>query len=38
VAAAALEGKATLVTIGELTLKGKERPQPAFELVSLAAD
>jgi adenylate cyclase len=36
--AAALEGKATLVPIGELTLKGKERPQPAFELVSLAAD
>jgi adenylate cyclase len=36
--AAALEGKATLVPIGDLTLKGKEHPQPAFELVSLAAD
>jgi adenylate cyclase len=36
--AAALEGQATLVPIGELTLKGKEHPQPAFELVSLAAD
>jgi adenylate cyclase len=36
--AAGLEDKATLVPIGELTLKGKERPQPAFELVSLAAD
>ncbi|TMC64645.1 MAG: adenylate/guanylate cyclase domain-containing protein [Chloroflexi bacterium] len=36
--AAALQGKATLAPIGELTLKGKERPQAAFELVSLAAD
>jgi adenylate cyclase len=35
--AAALEGKATLVPIGELSLKGKERPQAAFELVDLRA-
>jgi adenylate cyclase len=35
--AAALEGQATLVPIGELSLKGKERPQAAFELVELRA-
>src|SRR4051794_22739987 len=33
--AAALEGAAALIPIGELTLKGKEHPQAAFELVSL---